>query len=158
MVNRGGIVRKLPSVETLGCVSVVCSDKTGTLTMNHMTVTKQWTVDFASPLEVSSLRKSPIDSATGSLIRSGSMCNNARLSGNAASAASAAMLNEDPSSNNSRFVGQPTDVALMDMMDAFEECDARDHYHRVSETPFTSSKKWMGVVATENAGDTSPWG
>ncbi|KAA8899630.1 hypothetical protein FN846DRAFT_170931 [Sphaerosporella brunnea] len=157
MVNRGGIVRKLPSVETLGCVSVVCSDKTGTLTMNHMAVTKLWTFDFPGPLETSVVKSTPLDQSIRALMRAGNMCNNARLSGSGASASSAALgVNEDPSSANSRWVGQPTDVAILDMKDAFgDEEDARDHFHRISETPFSSAKKWMGVVATDNSQDSS---
>jgi len=154
MVKRGGIVRKLPSVETLGCVSVVCSDKTGTLTMNHMAVTKLWSFDFRGPAERSTLTSNAPDQAVRALIRAANMCNNARLSGSTASAVSNIGINEDPSSNNSRWVGQPTDVALLDMMDAFgSEEDARDHFHRITETPFSSAKKWMGVVASDNSQD-----
>jgi Ca2+-transporting ATPase len=156
MANRGAIVRRLPSVETLGSVNVVCSDKTGTLTLNHMAVTKMWHFGSDGPFEIAkdigSLGDGP---AARTVLRVGNIANNARLSrvhaNSPATAASAAVLSStvDQSSGGvkSRWVGQPTDVAILDLLDSFGEDDVRDRIStRVAETPFSSERKWMGVV------------
>ncbi len=130
----------------------------GTLTLNHMTVTKLWHFDAPSPIEVNmDLVSTSPDPATRTILRIGNIANNARLSranaNSPATAASAAImsstLGQDPNavSAKSRWVGQPTDVAILDLLDAFGEDDVRDRIGRRSaETPFSSERKWMGVV------------
>ncbi len=153
MSKRDAIVRRLPSVETLASVNVVCTDKTGTLTTNHMTVTKIWHFDEQAPIDIKKKQNSTdLDPPTRNIVRIGNIVNNARLlSEEAASASTAAVLSSTLGDDNalakSRWVGQPTDVALLDLLDAFGEDDVRERLgDRKFETPFSSERKWMGVV------------
>jgi Ca2+-transporting ATPase len=129
-----------------------------------MTVTKIWHFDESAPVDVKKKHDSTdLDSPTRNILRIGNIVNNARLlSDQAASASTAAVLSstlggDDNSAAKSRWVGQPTDVALLDLMDAFGEEDIREMLgDRKFETPFSSERKWMGVVVGGNSGNHTP--
>lgn len=111
MAKRKAIVKKLHSVEALGSVSVICSDKTGTLTKNEQTVTEVYAVDETIFLDPTSTipYTGTVSPAVGKALDIGALCNNASLERN----------------DDGVFMGQSTDVALLNVLQTFGLPDRR---------------------------------
>jgi len=137
MARRNAIVRRLSSVETLGGTTVVCTDKTGTLTTNEMTVRRLWT--RGGVLDVDGVgyrpdtRLSPPDETVRELIRAGALCNDATL---------------ERADGTWRVVGDPTEGALLTLAHkaGLDPVLAAHRYPRRGEVPFDSRRKRMTTV------------
>ncbi|MFM1769204.1 MAG: hypothetical protein RJA22_1733 [Verrucomicrobiota bacterium] len=150
MARHGAIVRRLAAVETLGSTSVICSDKTGTLTKNEMTVTTLWLAgDPDRLLEVTgagyapegTLREGeqelgePLDPAVRRLLEAVALCNDAQL------------VPPDAADPRWRALGDPTEAALLTL--AWKGCvepePLRQRWPRRAEIPFDSGAKLMAT-------------
>jgi len=128
MSRHHAIVRKLPAVETLGCATTICTDKTGTLTENRMTVTTVWTPGGAEA--PAGAQPSP---ARADVVRIAALCNDAHI--------------ETADGERRRF-GDPTELALLDFAEAegIDVADLRERHQRLGEVPFNSDRKRMSTL------------
>ncbi|MGQ9490512.1 MAG: calcium-translocating P-type ATPase, SERCA-type [Anaerolineae bacterium] len=150
MVARHALIRKLPSVETLGCATVICSDKTGTLTQNQMTVVRGWagghdfqiTGEGYNPEGQFYRSNTPFapaaDPATAMLLRGAALCNDARLE----------LSGEANGKRTWRMVGDPTEGALVvsAAKAGLWRNDLERELPRVAEIPFDSERKRMTTI------------
>ncbi len=135
MVKRNALIRKLPAVETLGSVTYICTDKTGTLTLNRMTVEEMWVdgetvriTDFASAKK--RLQHTVFPDPYTLFCTALALSNDAQL---------------DPSGN---AIGDPTETALLVAARAngFNKPALEADYPRIAELPFDSERKLMTTI------------
>ncbi|MGG3874962.1 calcium-translocating P-type ATPase, SERCA-type [Brevibacillus laterosporus] len=166
MIKRNAIVRKLPSVETLGCASVICSDKTGTLTENKMTVTHLWHSGKSFDVTGNGYEpngeitwqgksiKATIDQGLTQICQIAEKCNNAKLVNAQQKERSKLILSKNISTWN--VIGDPTEGALLSLAyKALKEGKKQgDPTIRIDELPFDSERKMMSVVEQSPDGKT----
>ncbi|HWP11473.1 MAG TPA: HAD-IC family P-type ATPase, partial [Ramlibacter sp.] len=150
MIKHHALIRKLPAVETLGCATVVCSDKTGTLTQNEMTVVRAWTGgrklritgEGYAPTGQFFNDQHPFDPrshADASLLLEGAMlCNDARLEESCDAQGQVAW----------RIIGDPTEAAMAvaAVKAGYQREDLEATWPRVQEIPFDSDRKRMSTI------------
>lgn len=151
MIRKNAIVRKLPAVETLGCASVICSDKTGTMTQNKMTVThlwsggKTWTVDGVGYSPAGSFYHKGSDinpqseKSLQQLLTFGMLCNHAEI------------IEKE---NEYAIDGDPTEGALLvaAMKAGYRRPNLLSQFEVINEFPFDSQRKMMSMIVKDKNG------
>ncbi len=152
MARRGAVVRRLPAVETLGAATVICTDKTGTLTQNEMTVRAVFTAGqryevsgegYAPDGQIRAAGSAggPLDSSMHELLESAVLC-------------TSAVLRREASTGSWEVLGDPTEGALLTLASkaGILKTDVIRDHRVVRELPFDSDRKRMTVITADAKG------
>lgn len=168
MLKRNALIRKLPAVETLGCASIICSDKTGTLTENKMTVRKIYAAGYqlsvtgngynlegdflvdnrsSDPLKVEGIKLA---------LEIGALCNNSVITRSASENTAMGKIKSIFSKQDTlKISGDPTEIALTiaAAKAGITQSSLNGTYQRIDELPFDSDRKCMSIVCKSNKGE-----
>jgi len=150
MIKHHALIRKLPAVETLGCATVVCSDKTGTLTQNEMTVVQAWaggkrfrvTGEGYSPSGQFFAGEAPFDPRSDPdatlLLQGALVCNDAKLE----------EKSDEAGKRSWQIIGDPTEGALVvaAAKSGYRRGEVEKDLPRIQEIPFDSDRKRMTTI------------
>ncbi len=137
MFRKNALIRRLPIVESVGAVNIVCTDKTGTLTHNEMTVTQLYYDGQIHSLD--SLEEvNTLDKTAQQLLRCGQLCNNA-------------MLGVDDQ-GEPKYFGEQTEIALLRIRQQLLPAEDGQSHQKVNEISFNSKRKMMSVVVANPTG------
>ncbi len=150
MIKHHALIRKLPAVETLGCATVVCSDKTGTLTQNQMTVVQGWTggkrfrvtgegYDPSGQFFVGTQPFDPRTDADASVLLHGALvCNDTKLE----------ERSDEAGKRSWQIIGDPTEGAMVvaAAKSGYRRAELEKTLPRIQEIPFDSERKRMTTI------------